>query len=975
MTTVGSRRVEDRPHDAGRLGYAARSTSRLDAPAPEGPPITRRSAAAETGAPRCSFAQEQFWFVDRLTPDNAAFTFSWPLRLRGPLDTGALREAFAEVARRHESLRTRFALEQGRPVQVVDAPRDFELPVVDVSASGDPEAAARRLVEEETRRPFDLERGGLVRASLIRLSETDHVLQTVVHHIVFDEWSKVVLYRELSALYAALVEGRDPNLPEPPVQYADYAEWQRSLLADDELQEQVDHWAAALAGAPAALELPTDRPRPPVASLRGARRRLPFPPELTSALRRLTDEAEATFFAGVLALFNVLLHRHTGADDVLVGIPVDSRSRPEIADTIGVFLNTVVIRSDLSGAPSFRQLLEREQAALQDASEHPDIPFERLVRELRPARDLSRHPIFQVLLAINPPEPSLDLPGIEVEELETETAAAKVDLFLFLQEASGGGYDALWEYSTDLFREETVEQLHSHLVRLLESALAEPDRPIGELELLEAEERRRLLVDWNGPAVDYPARALHELVDEQVRLAPEAIAVAAGDEELTYAELDARAGAVAARLQEAGVRRGSLVALSVERSHDLVVAALAVLKAGGAFVPIDPDLPSERVSFMLEDSAAAVLLTQSHLREALPAFAGHIVDVDGVAPELGEPEPIEVTPDDVAYAIYTSGSTGRPKGVLNTHRGIVNRLLAMQDSYRLGPPDRLLLKTPSSFDVVVRELFWPLVTGARIVVAAPGGHRDPAYIADLIEREQITVVHFVPSMLQAFVDRVPPLSCRSLRCVLSGGEELTPELASRFFSSFACELHNFYGPTEAAVSVTAWRCDPASARNGIPIGRPIANSQVFVLDERLQPVPQGVWGELFIGGAQVALGYHGRPALTAELFVPNPFGEGRLYRTGDLGRWASGGVLEFGGRKDAQVKIRGVRIETGEVEAVLSEHPDVDDSAVVLTASPSGERSSRPTSYSRTLAASTSCGKSSARSCARSSPRRWCPRP
>ncbi len=925
-----------------RIGYAAKGSSfdrahARDSTARAMPVIAPRHPTSNQGGWACSFAQEQFWYVDQLAPGTVAYNFSWPVRLRGPLDVNALEQAVTEIVRRHEALRTRFVSEDGRPLQVIEESQPVRLAIVDVSD----EETAPRLVAEEGRRPFDLRRAAPFRAILLRLGDEDHIFQIVVHHIVFDEWSKTILFDELSTLYAAYHEGRPSPLPEPRLQLADFAEWQRSRLTEDALAGELAHWVRELAGLPASLDLPADRARPPIARLRGGKLRRPLPAELTASLEECAEAEGATFFDGILALYEVLLHRYTGQEDFVVGVPVDDRTRAELDDTVGVLLGTSVVRSDLAGMPSFRELLRRVRRRVLDVGEHADLPFERLVRELQPERDLSRHPLFQVLLAINPAEPELHFPGIEAEEVDTEVAAAGVDLFLFVQEVDGG-FDALWEYSTDLFDRETIERIHEHFVSLLLAAVEAPDRPIGELDMLSPKEREQLLVARQGRRQEYPHAPLHALVEAQVARAPDEIAVDFEGVQLTYAELDARANQLARHLQRLGVTTGSLVGISLDRSLELPVGLLAILKAGGAYVPLDPELPPERFAFMLGDSGANVVLIQDHLRDRLPSFDGHVVALDANWPEIATESTdhpgVEGGPEDIAYVIYTSGSTGKPKGVLNTHAGIVNRLLAMQDTYRIGPTDRLLQKTQTSFDVSVREVFWPLIFGARLVVAAPGEHGNPAYLAEVIEREQITTLHFVPSMLQLFLDETDAAKCRSLRCVLSGGEALTPNLARRFFERLGCELHNLYGPTEAAVSVTSWQCRADDRRPVMSIGRPIANTQIYVVDTRLEPVPVGVWGELLIGGVQVARGYHRRPDLTAERFVPNPFEPGRVYRTGDLGRWTADGVLEYGGRIDEQVKLRGFRIELGEIEAVLRESPSVADGAVVVIESPGGRQ-------------------------------------
>jgi amino acid adenylation domain-containing protein len=930
MTAIGSGSRAGR--QAVRLGYAANDPALIEPAEHEAFAADAFPRAAREHPQGCSFAQEQFWFVDQLAPGNLAHSFSWPVRLRGRLDATALERAFVEVVRRHEALRTMFSLEDGQPVQVVGAHDAFRLERVDISSERDPESVAQRLVDEDTRRPFDLGRQPAFRARLIRLSENEHVLQTVVHHIVFDEWSKVLLYRELSALYAAFAEGRPSPLAEPRAQLADFAAWQRSRLTEQVLQEELDHWQQELEGAPAVLDLPSDRPRPAVATMRGSRRRFPLPPELTAALGDLAQAEGATLFDAMLAVFELLLSRHTGETDFLVGAPIDDRVRPELDLTIGVLLSTVVLRSSVSDNPSFRTLLGRVRERVVDAAAHADLPFELLVKELQPVRDLSRHPLYQVMLAINPPDPTLQLPGIEAAAIETEANGAGVDLFLFLQEHTEG-FDALWEFSTDLFDPETIERLHSHLVRLLEGVVETPDLPLDELPMMREVERSRLMFEWQGREVDYPNAALHELVEAQVARTPEAVAVSFEGQELTYAELNARANQLARRLRAGGVCPDSLVAVSLERSPELVIGLLGILKAGGAYLPLDPGLPDERLSFMLADSGVETLVTQDTLLSRLPAFGGRIIRLDADWPDIAREDADDLgvapSPDNLAYCIYTSGTTGRPKGVLNTHRGIVNRLMSMQDTYALDGTDRLLQKTQISFDVSVREVFWPLLFGARLVVAAPGEHGNPSYLAKVIEEEQVTTIHFVPSMLQLFLDETDRGALRSVRSVLSGGEALPVDLATRFMERFDCELHNLYGPTEAAVSVTAWRCDSSYDKQIVPIGRPIANTQIYLLDARLEPVPVGVWGELFVGGAQLARGYHGRPELTAERFIASPFGPGRLYRTGDLARWTADGVVEFGGRIDDQVKVRGFRVEPSEIEVVLREHDAVADSAVV----------------------------------------------
>ncbi|HVG11011.1 MAG TPA: amino acid adenylation domain-containing protein, partial [Thermoanaerobaculia bacterium] len=898
----------------------------------EAPPLAARRRAEDEETP-LSFGQERLWFLDRLDPESAAYNVPVALRLEGQLDVSAFRNALSEIARRHESLRTTFPEGIGRPVQRIHPPGPVVVPVIDLSglSEADRETAAERWLRWEAAQSFSLTEGPLLRVRLLRLGDRDWMALLTLHHIVSDGWSMGVLVQELGALYAAFAAGEGSPLPELPVQYADYAVWQREWLAGGVLDAQLAWWRERLAGAPAAITLPTDRPRPVVGSMRGASLEVTYASGPLAAIGRRHG---ATLFMTLLAAFQVLLARLSGQDLVVVGSPVANRSRVETEGLIGFFLNTLPLAGDLCGDPSFPDLLVRVRETALGAYAHQDLPFERLVTELTPERSLSHAPVFQVLLALqNVQLPAFELPGLTLEQLAVESDSAKLDLVLNLTE-TGGRLAGRWLYKTDLFDRTTAMRVAGHFRTLLEGIAAAPERRISELPLLSVAEEHQLR-DWNATEAAYPAGAcLHELITEQAARTPDALAVSFEGEALSYRRLDGAANALALRQRELGVGPEVRVGIAAERSLELVVGLLAILKAGGAYVPLDPSYPRERLAWMLKDSRIGVLLTQEALLNILPPHGARAILLDGVADWDGEPVESGAGPDNLAYVIYTSGSTGRPKGAMNTHRGIVNRLLWMQERYGLGAADRVLQKTPVSFDVSVWELFWPLLAGARLVMARPGLHGDSAYLVETIVAESITTLHFVPSMLQVFAAAPGVERCASLKRVIASGEALPRDLQDRFLARSGAGLHNLYGPTEAAVDVTHWDCE-SGARPAVPIGRPVANTSIHLLDPALRPVPVGVAGELYIGGVQVGRGYWQRPELTAERFVPGPLGT-RLYRTGDLARFAPDGAIEYLGRADHQVKIRGFRIELGEIEAALTDQPGVRE-AVVL-ALDGGER-------------------------------------
>jgi amino acid adenylation domain-containing protein len=903
-----------------------------------------------SGALPLSFAQERLWFLDRLQPGSSFYNIPVARRLGGALDRDALERALGEIVRRHEALRTVFHEREGAPVQVV-APFDgFTLAVEDLSGLDDAEREeeVRRQVAESGARPFDLAEGPLFRAKLLRLDEEDHVLLLRMHHIVADGWSIGVLFGEMWTLYWAFREGGESPLRELPVQYGDFAVWQREQLQGEAMERQLAWWRERLAGAPALLELPADRARPAVQTYRGAYERVAFSGELLERLDALGRSEGATLYMVLLGAFQVLLGRYARSEDVVVGSPIAGRTRSETEGLIGFFVNTLVLRTDLSGDPAFREVLRRVREMVLGAYEHQDLPFEKLVEELQPERSLSHSPLFQAMFSLdNTARSRSGLTGMRVGGVEQESEVAKFDLTLSLV-AHADGISGGMEYSTDLFERSTIERMLGHLERVLEQVAARPQAPVSELVLPGDAERRRVLEEWNATAEALPGgeALLHELVEAQVRRTPDAVAVVFEGSSLTYAQLDARANRLAHHLVERGVGPDTRVAVCAGRSLELVVGLLAVLKAGGAYVPLDPAYPAGRLRSMLEDGAPALLLTQAPLAGLFAGAELPVVELDDASaawtrgPE-GPPRRAAAGPgpDHLAYMIFTSGSTGRPKGAMNAHRGIVNRLLWMQREYGLGAADAVLQKTPFSFDVSVWEFFWPLIAGARLVVARPEGHRDPRYLAELIGREGVTTLHFVPPMLQLFLEETDAGCCATVRRVVCSGEALPQELQDRFFARFpGAELHNLYGPTEAAVDVTFHAC---RAGEPVAIGRPVANTRVYVLDAAGEPAPTGVPGELYIGGVQVGRGYLGRPELTAERFVPDAFGDrpgARLYRTGDLARWRPEGTVEFLGRVDFQVKVRGFRIEPGEIEARLAEHPDVREAVVLAQGAGSGDR-------------------------------------
>ncbi|KJH86927.1 peptide synthase, partial [Pseudomonas fluorescens] len=880
-----------------------------------------------------SFAQERQWFLWKMDPESAAYNIPTALRMRGTLDKEALRKSFAALVERHESLRTLFVEEDGRTCQVICGQGEVDFVEQRLEGRG-----IQALVEQHTQRPFDLATDSLLRVALLEVDEQDHILVLTLHHIVSDGWSLQVMVDDLMSLYSAFVQGQQAHLPPLAVQYADYAVWQRQWMAAGERDRQLAYWSGQLGGEQPLLELPTDHPRPAQQSLRGARLPIVLDAALSADLKALARRENVTLFVLLLGSFQALLHRYSGQADIRVGVPIANRQRLETERLIGFFVNTQVLRSEFHSELTGAALLQQLKQTAMAAQMHQDLPFEQLVDALQPQRNLSHSPLFQAMFNHRNETDSAfvnALPDLCVEPLGWTQRTAQFDLSMDTVESSQGLHAAL-TYATDLFEPATVERMARHWLNLLHGMTHDLHRPVAQWTLLDEGERRHMLIDWNATAQHYPLdRSVQSLIEEQVRRTPDAPALVFGEQRLSYRELNARANRLAHRLIDQGIGPDVLVGIAVERSVGMVLGLLAILKAGGAYVPLDPEYPHDRLAYMFEDSGIGLLLTQQHLVDALPMPDGLrslVLDSldDGLyASRDGNPG-VEVHGENLAYVIYTSGSTGKPKGAGNRHSALVNRLCWMQQAYGLDASDSVLQKTPFSFDVSVWEFFWPLLTGSTLVVAAPGAHRDPALLIELITAQGITTLHFVPSMLQAFVQDSQVAECVSLKRIVCSGEALPVDAQQQVFAKLPnANLYNLYGPTEAAIDVTHWTC-VEDGRDSVPIGQPIANLGTYILDDELSPVPVGVIGELYLAGEGLARGYHRRAALTAERFVTGPFGHGqRLYRTGDLARYRPDGVIEYAGRIDHQVKIRGLRIELGEIEARLVEHDAVRETVVL----------------------------------------------
>lgn len=895
--------------------------------------IPRRT---RSGGTPLSFAQERLWFLEQLQPGQVAYSLAGAVRLRGVLDRKALDRTLATLVARHEALRTTFRLAGDMPVQVVSEAGPVQLAVVDLCdmSPAERERAAVSQALVEARRPFELEVGPLFRPTLYRLAPDDHVLLFCMHHMISDGWSVGVMVREIGQCYEAYLRGKEPLLPDLPIQYPDYAAWQREYLEGNALAQDLDYWKRALADLQT-LELPSDRPRPAEATMKGARCRFTLSRTLADRLREVGRSEGATLFMTLLAAFAVLIGRYTGQDDVAVGSPIAGRDRTELEGLIGFFVNTLVLRTNLSGDPSFRGVLKRVKETCLGAYAHQNVPFEKLVEAVRPERDLSRNPLFQVMLALqNVPVQPLELTGLRLEPVDLDRGASQFDLTLFLREVEQG-LDGVWEYSTDLFDRSTIERMTGHVQTLLEGVGADPDQRIGTLPMLTSGEQARIR-EWNDTAIEEPGRCVHELISLQAAQAGARVAVECDGATLTYAELETRAERLAGHLRSVGVGPNVPVGILLERSAEMVVAVLGVLKAGGAYVPLDPAYPADRLTYMVEDSGAPVLVTQRGAAEALRLGAVRFVYVDQPAAERDTVARPSATQEDLAYVIYTSGSTGKPKGVPVTHRSLANLLASMMREPGLTPGDTLLSVTTLSFDIAALELYLPLLVGARLFLATREEAADGHRLCGLLESGKVTVMQATPAtwrlLLEAGWKRTPGLR------VLSGGEALPRDLADQLLQR-SSEVWNLYGPTETTIWSSAWKVEPGEGV--VSIGRPIANTTLHVLDRYKNLLPVGVPGELYIGGVGLSPGYWNRPDLTAERFVADPFSGvvgARLYRTGDVARWLPDGRIQCLGRIDHQVKLRGFRVELGEIEAVLGAHPGIRHSVAHVHDAGNGDR-------------------------------------
>ncbi|QXI25594.1 non-ribosomal peptide synthetase [Pseudomonas vanderleydeniana] len=906
--------------------------------------------AAGTAPLPLSFSQRQLWFLDQLEPGNPFYNIPNALVLKGRLDVAVLEQALNELVRRHEVLRTRFGDHDGEPCQVVHPYRPMTLAVTDLRElpAHERELAARARVSEDARAPFDLGRGPLLRTSLVRLADEEHLWLYNLHHIIADGWSMGIVLREVVTLYGDYLRGEPASLAALPVQYGDYACWQQRLLGGEALQAQLDYWRRTLADAPPLLTLPTDRPRPPVQRYAGATFASRIEASTLRELQDLARQTQGSLFNVLMAALAVLLWRHSGQQDVCIGTPFANRGQAEIEPLIGHFVNTLVIRNRLQPQWTFAELLREVRAAMLEVHAHQDVPFERVVEAVNPARDTSYSPLFQVMLVLqNTPGAAIEMPGLNLAPYATSSATAKFDLaFEWVEQAQG--LQLVVEYNTDLFDASTVERLSGHYRQLLEQIAADAKQPIGTLQLLTEAEREQIVVDWNRsvPLAREPG-CVHRLIEERAAMAPHDCAVMCEGRQLSYIELNQRANRLAHHLRSLGVGPDVRVAVCLERSLELPVAILAVFKAGGAYVPLDPTYPIGRLGHMLTDSGPCVALVQEATRQLLrdaQAVAQCEVPVldfdldaarwDGQAVHDPDASAIGLTPDHLAYVIYTSGTTGLPKGVMVAHRGLGNLLLWCQQLGGDGRQASMLQKISFGFDASAWELLWPLAMGGRLVLARPGGHLEPDYLVRTVRDQRISALVFVPAMLQLFLEVDDVSQCQDLRHVFCGGGELTPAIARRFQEVLPnARLHNVYGPTETTVINSIWTLPPGAEVpvRQLPIGRPIAGNRLYVLDQHDAPVPVGVSGHLHIGGVGVARGYLGLETLTAERFIDSPFEPGeRLYRSGDLARYRADGQLEFLGRNDFQVKLRGVRVELGEIEARLEAFPSIHRAVVLM---------------------------------------------
>ena len=894
-----------------------------------------------------SFAQERLWFIDQLNPNSALYNIVMPIQLNGTLDVAAWQKALDTIVSRHEVLRTSFTTRDGIPTQVIAPSARGDFQVLDLTQL--PEGARQqrlfRLVKDEAGRPFNLSADVMMRSKLIKLERELYIFVLVLHHIAADGWSLGVLCREFAELYEAFSNRKRSCLPELPIQYADFAVWQRKRLQGDALECELQYWKEKLAGIPALLDLPTDRPRPTVQSYRGGRKPLLMSKGLVDAIEELSRREGVTSFMTLLAAFKILLHRYSGQADIIVGSPIAGRNRVEVEGLIGFFVNNLVLRTDLSGNPTFRELLGKVRETAMGAYAHQDVPFEKLVEALQPERALGHQPLFQVLFALqNFPVTELTLSGLTLTALPFQSNMERFDLALWM----GEGLDKLGSlesssvgYNTDLFDAATIDRMVAHFTTLLHAIIIDPNRRISDLPLLTQPEKHRLLREWNRTKADYPNdKCLHDLFEMQTELTPDNVAVVFDEQQLTYRELNARANRLSHYLTKLGVGPNKLVGVFLERSPNMLVALLGISKSGAGYVPLDPTYPEERLGFMLQDSRIKVLVTESALTHKFSNYDAQLVclDTQGTKPpdERDDNPPRRATSADLAYVIYTSGSTGKPKGVQIEHRALVNFLDSMRRCPGITGHDILLALTTLSFDIAGLELYLPLTVGARVVLTRRDSAVDAQQLSAKIAGSGATIMQATPATWRMLVES--GWQGNNHLKILCGGEALPRELANQLIERSG-SLWNMYGPTETTIWSTVHQVN--STEGPVLIGRPIANTRIYILDRYMQPTPTGVPGELYIGGAGVARGYLNRPELTEEKFINDPFSQepgARIYRTGDIARYLADGNIELLGRIDYQVKVRGFRIELGEIEALLREYPGVRDAVVVMCEDAPGDK-------------------------------------
>lgn len=914
------------------------------------PRIVPRSRDAEI--PLC-YAQQRLWFLDQMDPGKTTYNIITAVRLLGPLNVAALEKSFNEVVRRHETLRTKFASVGGRPVQVILPAPTNALGVADLGGLSEEEKRQEgmRITTEEIQRPFDLSEGYLFRARLMRLGDEEHALVFTMHHIISDGWSMGVLIREMMALYKAFSRDFPSPLPELPIQYSDYVLWQNEWLEGEVLESQLAYWKQQLKGAPPAIDLPTDRPRPPVQTFNGARSPITLSKSLTDSLKLMGRREGASLFMILLAAFKTLLYRYSGQSDIVIGTPIANRHRSEVEGLIGFFANTLALRTDLSVNPSFKDVLNKVRKVALGAYANQDLPFERLVGELNPERQMSRQPLFQVMFVFqNTPSPALETAELTLAPFAAEVSTAKFDLTLSMEE-SNGVITGSFEYNTDLFDASTILRMLDHYKLLLNEAAADPDRGILNLPILSDSEKDKLLFEWNDTAKLYgPERAAHEIFESQVRATPEAVSAICNGVEISYADLNGRANQLARYLEKLGVGLETRVAICVERSFDMLAAVLAVLKAGGAYVPLDPAYPQDRLVYMMKDSQALLLLTERRLLDSLPEERPQAIcldeEWDAISNESAANTDSRIDADTLCYVIYTSGSTGRPKGVAMNHGALVNLIQWQHSELRLKPKSKTLQFSSLSFDASFNEMFSTWRSGGALVLIPEDARRDPAKLLRLMAMHQVERALPPYAAFQQLAELGGDMidSSFKLREILSTAEQLhiTPAIRKMLGNMEGCVIHNEYGPSEThVITACTLKDSPAEWPALPPIGRPISNTQIYLLDSQMNPVPTGVFGELYVGGASLARGYLNRPDMTAERFQPDPYSAEpgqRLYKTGDLARYLQDGNIEYKGRLDHQVKIRGFRIELGEVESVLGEHPAIADLAVIVREDEPGQK-------------------------------------